>query len=122
MAGGPGEWIPLMYFAKSSDINQSFIKLPFEQTINRDSASGDFTLRGYSVPYVIQNGNYYNVSLCGNSIFQHPLQFRWLHTSYQEKRFTGDVVMLDNVTINVWNCTHSVVLLEDNFDNQSSVK
>lgn len=120
---GHGEWIPLMYIANLSRTTQPFVELPSEN-IAGDSNSGDFTLRGYNVPYVIQNGDYYtyNISICGNDIFQHQLQFRWLHSSYQVGDFIRDVVLLDNITVSVQNSTHYTVLLQDCFDGQNSIK
>ena len=113
---GPGEWIPLMYLTGLSNITQPSY-FSFER-ITEDTLS----LRGYSVPYIVQDQNHYNVSVCGEDIFQYPLQFRWLQSSHQEGSSISDVVLLDNVTVSVRNSTHHAVLLEDCFDGQNSIE
>lgn len=88
--------------------------------------TGNFTLRGYNVPYVIETEakSYYmyNVSICREGILQYPFQLRWLQTSYQEGDGMSDVVMLDNVAVSVRNGTDYAPLLEDCFDNQTSIE
>ena len=121
--GTISEWIPLMYFASSLELNQPHVWLiPSKLTGN----SGQFILRGYHVAYTIQsqdNYNYhYNISMCGGDILQRPLQFRWLQTSYQLDYIVRDIVLLDNVTVRLKNSTHYAVLLEDCFDYQNSIK
>ena len=118
MEGSPGEWIPLMYFTKLSNATQSFETL-------MNASDGNFILRGYKVPYFIENESksFYNVSICGDEFLQYPLQFRWLRTSYQEGDDSMcDGVMLDNVVVSVSNDTHSAVLFEDCFDDENSIE
>ena len=119
--GEKGEWIPLMYYTVQSTISQpSFIDLPLLQT----NASGTFILRGYRVPFTLENEGRgsYNVSICGDEIIQNPLQFRWLQTSYQENDVARDTVLLDNVIIQVRNGSQYGVLLEDCFNSGSLIK
>ena len=113
-----GEWIPLKFFARESTTTQPHIQLPSqsETSIKMDLVQGNFTLRGYNVNYVIENENSYTVSLCGENVLRHPLQFRWLQNSYQVDNIIRDVVMLDNVTVRVRNSTHEAWLLQDCFD------
>ena len=101
-----GEWIPLMFIAPHLNITEPFIKLS-------ENIDNEFTLRGYTVPYVIQTTNVenYNISICRNNIFRDKLQFRWLQTSYQMDEFVRDVVMLDNVHVRAGNCSTYVTLL-----------
>ena len=121
---GPGEWIPLLYFTRQSNTTppSSIELLPGQ--LETSSVDGNFTLRGYRVPYMIetQTKSYYNVSICGEGILENPFQFRWLQTSYQEGENMSDVVMLDNVTVSVTNGTYYTILLEDCFDNQTSIE
>ena len=123
-ANSMGEWIPLSFISSVSNVkNQSLIKLPNEETIR--NTSGTFKLRGYDVPYMIesQNNKTYNVSICGSVISGNNLkvQFRWLHTAYHEQIDTDitDIVTLDNIKIVAQNCTDSVTLFKDDFDNQT---
>ena len=117
MEGGPGEWIPLMFFANLSTNTQPYIKLPSIGKINNTSTNGTFILRRYNLTYVIENENHhYNISVCGESVLQYPLQFRWLQSSYQVNATKKDIVMLDNVTVSVRNSTHTAQLLKDCFD------
>ena len=120
-----GEWIPLMFFSSRFNTTRPFIDFPsFEQTSDTNSKGGTFALRGYMVPYVIQTEDRrnYSVDICHNNIFQDKLQFRWLQTSYQMGNLTSDIVILDNVVVRAWNCSYSVTLLEDDFDNRSSLE
>ena len=124
-----GEWLPLIFFTNYSNTTEPFIQLSSSEKKFDENSEGDyFILRGYTVPYAIQreNSRSYNVSICrnNNNIFQDRLQFRWLQTSYQRSNSTSDVVMLDNIVVRAENCnfSHSVTLLEDGFDNQSSIK
>ena len=115
MNGGPGEWIPFMFFANLSTNTQPLIELPSIESIDPDH--GTFTLRGYNLTYVIENENHhYNISVCGESVLQYPLQFRWLYSSYQVDATKKDIVMLDSVTVSVRNSTHAAYLLQDCFD------
>lgn len=121
-----GEWIPLMFFAVSQNIpTHQCIELPYEQPINENDQH--IMLRGYTVPYIIQTGNNteYSVSICVNDA-RVKLQFRWLNTAFHNNaiNLTRDVVVLDDITIIAHNCTQSVTLLEDDFDdeNQTSVE
>ena len=112
-----GEWIPLKFFAVSSNI-PDLIELPDDQQLNNNDYH--IMLRGYTIPYVIQSGNNtkYNVSVCVKDDHV-KLQFRWLNTAHHTK-LTRDVVILDDVTVIAHNCTHNITLLEDNnFDNKS---
>ena len=121
--GTTSEWIPLMYITNSLEINQAHVWLiPSELS----GGSGKFSLRGYNVTYTIQSESssssyHYSVSMCGDDILQHPLQFRWLQNAYQVHFFVRDVVLLDNVSVRVKNSTHYAVLLEDCFDYYNSL-
>ena len=103
-----GEWIPLMFFAPPSEIEEPFINLSKHTDSERP-----FTLRGYTVPYIIQAENIrnYNISICRNDIFTDRLQFRWLQTSYQRGESAQDVVVLENIIVRAWNCSNNVTLL-----------
>ena len=116
---GPGEWIPLMYFANRSNSMELLVELPpnSEQSIDMSSTRGRFILRGYNISYVIDDENSYNVSVCGENVVHHPLQFRWLHNSYQLIGIK-DVIVIDNITVRVRNSTHEGQLLQDCFDDQ----
>lgn len=122
MEDGPGEWIPLLYFTRPSNTTllSSIELLPG----HLEKMDGNFILRGYRVPYMIetQTKSYYNVSICGEEILPNPFQLRWLQTSYQEGENMSDVVMFDNVTVSVTNGTYYTILLEDCFDNQTSIE
>ena len=98
-----GEWIPLMFIAPHFNITKPFIKL----------SEKEFSLRGYTVPHVIQTTNIenYSISICRNDIFRDKLQLRWLQTSYQMDKSVHDVVMLDNVHVRAGNCSNYVTLL-----------
>jgi hypothetical protein len=120
--GTTTDWIPLMFFAPTLEINQPYVWLiPSKLRGN----SGNFTLRGYNMAYTIQSeatANYkYSVSMCGGDILQRPLQFRWLQNAYQVHPVIRDVVLLDNVTVRLKNSTHYAVLLEDCFDYNGSL-
>lgn len=127
-----GEWIPLMFFASNTNFPEDrYIKLPNEESIMENSITsddGNFTLRGYSVPYVIQSNNdtMHNVSVCmRNTQDAIDLQFRWLHTTRQDNKSTiRDVVILDNISVTAHDSTHDFTLLEDDFDdeNQTSIE
>ena len=115
---GPGEWTPMMYFANNTKTTQPFIQLDSEMSIDRKSTHGWFILRGYNISYVIDDENSYNVSVCGENVVHHPLQFRWHHSSYQEGDISRDVIVIDNVTVRVRNSTHEAQLLQDCFEGQ----
>ena len=116
---GATDWIPLMFFAPTLEINQPYVWLiPTKLSGN----NGNFTLRGYDVAYTIQNKPYnYSISMCGGDLLRRPLQFRWLQNAYQVHPVIRDVVLLDNVTIRLKNSTHYAVLLEDCFDYNGSL-
>ena len=128
MENGTGEWVPLMYYASNSnlgDINngaQSPISLAENIPDDVNITRGNFTLRGYDVPYVIESGGRHTISLCNRdgSIFQYPLQFRWLQTSIQEHADISDVIVLDNISVSVHNGTQKATLFEDDFNHQNS--
>lgn len=116
-----GEWIPLMYYTIQSTKSQPlYIELPSLET----NSSKNFILRSYRVPLIHNNEGRgrYNVSICGKEIFQNPLQFRWLQTSYQEDNLTRDTVLLDNIVILVRNNSQYAVLLEDCFNSKGFIK
>jgi hypothetical protein len=103
-----GEWIPLMFFAPTAKTDEPFIN------ISKASTKGTITLRGYTVPYVIQaenDSNSISVYICRRDIFTDRLQFRWLQTSYQRSQSVRDVVMLENIVVRAWNCSNNVTLL-----------
>ena len=56
-----------MFIAPHFNITEPFIKL----------SEKEFSLRGYTVPYVIQTTNVenYSISICQNNIFGDKLQF-----------------------------------------------
>ena len=116
--GTTSDWIPLMYITRSLMINQPHVWLiPSDHELR--GSSGIFTLRGYNVTYTIQSSGssyHYSVSMCGGDILQHPLQFRWLQSSYHVVANARDVVLLDNVSVRVKNGTHYAAMLEDCFD------
>ena len=113
---GNGEWIPLMYFAKDTNLSDvsgtpSTISLTENTTIS--GARGRFTLRGYDVPYVIKDGGQFNVSVCRDkNVLQRPIEFRWLQTSLRDSGDLGDVIMLDKIVISILNGTHSANLYQ----------
>ena len=113
---GPGEWIPLMYFANSANTKELYVDLPPNSEMSIDGSS-TFILRGYNITYVIDDENSYNVWVCGENVIHHPLQFRWRHNSYQLIGIK-DVIVIDNVTVRVRNSTHEAQLLQDCFDGQ----
>ena len=120
--GSTTDWIPLMFFAPTLEITQPYVWLiPTKLRGN----NGNFNLRGYNVAYTIQSetaSSYnYSISMCGGDILRRPLQFRWLHNSYQVHPAIRDVVLLDNVTIRLKNSTHYAILLEDCFDYSGSI-
>lgn len=119
---GADEWIPLKFIANLTAKTQPLIKLPSETDIASGSTKGTFTLRGYNVTYVIENQTHYNMSVCGERLLQHPLQLRWLHSSYQVGNKIRDVVILDNVTVSLRNSTHHAQLLQDCFDCGDSIE
>lgn len=98
-----GDWIPVMLFASHYEREEPFIEL---------SSFTDFTLRGYTVPYIIQNETVrnYNIYICQNNIFNDKLQFRWLQTSYQTVTSIRDIIVLNNITVSAQNCSNSVTL------------
>jgi hypothetical protein len=103
-----GDWIPLMFFAPSATTEEPFINLP------KDGTKGTITLRGYTVPYVIQarnTSNFNSVYICGRDIFTDRLQFRWLQTSYQRSKSDHNVVILEDINVRAWNCSSNVTLL-----------
>ena len=116
---GLGEWIPLVYFANCLNTTERFVELPpnSEESIRGSSTHGRFILRGYNITYVIDDENSYNVSVCGENVIHHPLQFRWRHSSFQVDGIK-DVIVIDNVTMRVRNNTHEAKLLQDCFDGQ----
>lgn len=124
MEEGPEEWVPLMYLTKLTNTSlPPFVKFPSSNFDDRE-ANRNIILRGYRVPYVIESRSkkYVNVSICGDTIFQYPLQFRWLQTSYIENDSILDSTIIDNVVVRAWNDTHAGILFEDCFDNQTSIK
>lgn len=125
---GDLDWVPLMYFTTLSNITTTsppFIELPLFETMTSER---NFTLhpRGYRVPHVIKNNNgttYYSVSVCGDGIFQYPIQFRWLQTQYQtSESINENTLFLDNIIVSARNATHHALLFEDCFDDQTSLK
>ena len=105
-----GEWIPLMFFASTSMMEEPFINLP------KDSTKSTITLRGYTVPYDIlaeKASNSISVNICQSDIdiFTGRLQFRWLQSSYQRSKSVRDVVILEDITVRAWNCSNNVTLL-----------
>lgn len=99
-----GDWIPLTFFASYSKREVPFIEL---------SPFNDFTLRGYRVPYIIQNETItnYSIHICrnnNNNIFNDKLEFRWLQTSYQTDNSIQDIIILENIVVSAQNCSHSV--------------
>lgn len=129
---GTGEWIPLTFFAGKSNLaisgsEQSSISLTDNILYyNITNISGSFILRGYTVPFVIEEEGHHSVFLCRNeSVLQYPLQFRWLQTSSQDDQGVQDIVILDNITITVHNRTRSpqpYTLFKTNFDSQTSTR
>ena len=124
--GSPGEWIPLAFFTKQSDITlQPSIELLSELL---HSTTSSFILRGYRITYILASNpkNWYSVSICGDGILEYPLQLRWLQTSYQEEEFNtsppSDVIILDNVLVSVRNGTDYAILLQETFSNQSFLR
>lgn len=121
-----GEWIPLMYYASNSNpgnISEAQSPISLAENIPDDIniTHGNFTLRGYSVPYVIESGGKHTISLCKDeTVLRYPLQFRWLQTSLQVHDGISDVIVLDNITISVHSGTQRVTLYEDDFDHQNS--
>ena len=120
------EWIPLMYFARTSDLNEADGKsspIFIAENVSNPIGNGFFELRGYRVPYIITNRGQHSISLCRDeSVLKHPLQFRWLQTASQVENIISDVVLLDNVTIDLREGTLSASLIEDAFDNPTSSK
>lgn len=121
-----GEWIPLMYYASTSNpgnMSEAPSPISLSKNISDDInvTHGNFMLRGYSVPYVIESRGHHTISLCNDeSVLQHPLQFRWLQTVLQVNNGISDVIVLDNITITVHNGTEHAILYEDDFDRRNS--
>ena len=86
----------------------------------------NLTIRGYSVPF--HHGDTHNVTLklCGSDIIQDnaSLSFRWLQTIPAAIQISNDEVAIDDVQISIDSSTlqHDIVLLMDNFNNQTSIK
>ena len=120
--GKPQDWIPLMFFVTALEKEgPSFFSLTDE---NFSEAQGNFTLRGYRVPYVNTTDDRYTISVCGSEVLEHPMQFRWVHNSLQRPddgtiNEPKDVIMLDNVTVTLRNDTHGGLLFEDCFEDGS---
>lgn len=114
-------WTPLMYFTATTILSDvSGMQSPISLTKNVvNITTGTVLLRGYHVPYVIQNGERYTVRLCRD--VNQPLEFRWLQTSLDVHKGISDVVALDNITISVHNATHSATLFQDDFANSTSI-
>ena len=113
-----------MYITGSSSVDTgesiSLIKTPPD-----DETRGNFTLRGYGVPYVIVNRGRHNITLCRDEsvLSELPVEFRWLQTSSSsDNRSTiEDVIALDNISISLHNGSHYASLFKESFDDQKSV-
>ena len=117
--GGPGEWIPLMFYTRLPEPGPPFLNLTDESFTD---TGGNITMRGYLVPYLNATDERYSVSVCGSGTLEHPLQFRWLQNSFEGHDNISepkDVIMLDNVTVTVTNETHTRLLLAECFEDQS---
>ena len=123
--GSPGEWIPLAFFTKQSDIS---LQPSIDLLSGLYTHTSSFILRGYRIPSVLQSQpkSWYNMSICGDGLLENPLQLRWLQTSYQEEesntRTSSDVVILDNVTVRVRKGMDYALLLQDTFTNQEFIR
>lgn len=121
---GPREWTPLMYYSSNSTQQDNNFNIGSSSIRIIDSTGDILTLRGYSVPYIIQTRGHYNASLCGGEedVFQYPLQFRWLQTAFQFDNVIRDVIVLDNVSISLCYDDQCTTLLVDDFDSQDSIE
>ena len=112
-------WIPIRFYTNNTiDDRRNFI------FIGNKSSHDKVLLRGYNVSYQVGHVHQVQVKLCDRGIAHSDfIQFRWLQTVRLNKE-GADRVTLDNVTIvhNSSNLEQLVVLLEDNFNNQTAIE
>lgn len=116
-----GEWVPLYYRAPNLNENPN--------NVNIGTPSSTFTLRDHQVDVHIDRDN--NIfSMCGPLLHNNnTVQLRWMQTASSLSANQTvpdnwrDLWALDNVTVILHvNETHNVILIEDNFDNQTNLK
>ena len=115
------EWIPVRFYV-NSNIAQRNLYIFIGNESSHESHN-EIVLRGYNVMYEISDYHKVQLALCDGRIAQNDfVQFRWLQTVRLNKE-GADGVNLDNVKI-IFNSTleHEVVLLEDDFNDQTAIE
>ena len=114
------EWIPLAFYSSQTD-RDDLIRVGPGELIG-----SNLTIRGYSVPFYFGDTHNVRLKLCGSNIIQDnaSLSFRWLQTIPAAIQISNDEVAIDDVQISINSSTlqHDIVLLMDNFNNQTSIK
>ena len=115
------EWIPIRFYTNDTITRRN--PLIFIGNKSSHESHNEIMLRGYNVTYEVGECHKVQLTLCDQRITQSNfIQFRWLQTVRLNKE-GADGVNLDNVKI-VFNSTleHDVVLLEDDFSDQTVIK
>lgn len=111
-----GKWIPLLYAANLLDRSPENLGIDISVTVMNEST---VKLRGYDVPYFIQNDGHFYFSVCNNALLRTGLQIRWLQTTSLYVQTNGyvprDIVALKDVSVVLYTNEENSVVLSTGF-------